>query len=81
MASASFGWLSFTAITKSPPPATLTIEDKRRIIERVAHLLREQVRSDDLIAQERPGHQTQDLHARFGGDEFCFLIPNLDLYR
>src|SRR5436853_3956322 len=25
-----------------------------RIIERVAHLLREQVRSDDLIAQERP---------------------------
>src|SRR5215468_2949813 len=27
-----------------------------RIIERVAALLREQVRSDDLIAQERPGH-------------------------
>src|SRR5689334_11253822 len=35
-----------------------------RIIERVASLLREQVRSDDLIAQERPGHHTQDLHAR-----------------
>src|SRR3954447_1771561 len=49
-----------------------------RIIERVAHLLREQVRPDDLIAQERPGgHHTQDLHARFGGDEFCFLIPDL----
>jgi diguanylate cyclase (GGDEF)-like protein len=52
-----------------------------RIIERVAHLLREQVRSDDLIAQERPGHHTQDLHARFGGDEFCFLIPDLAEYQ
>jgi len=51
-----------------------------RIIERVAHLLREQVRSDDLIAQERPGPHSQDLHARFGGDEFCFLIPDLAEY-
>jgi PleD family two-component response regulator len=51
-----------------------------RIIERVAHLLREQVRSDDLIAQERPAPQSQDLHARFGGDEFCFLIPDLAEY-
>src|SRR3954470_839057 len=48
-----------------------------RIIERVAHLLREQARSDDLIAQERSGNMSQDLHARFGGDEFCFLIPDL----
>ena len=56
-----------------------------RIIERVAALLREQVRSDDLLAQERVGHasqervgpRSQDLHARFGGDEFCFLIPDL----
>src|SRR5437773_744954 len=56
-----------------------------RIIERVAALLREQVRSDDLLAQERLGHASQerpgprarDLHARFGGDEFCFLIPDL----
>jgi diguanylate cyclase (GGDEF)-like protein len=48
-----------------------------RIIERVAQLLREQVRSDDLIAQERLGPRMQDLHARFGGDEFCFLIPDL----
>ncbi len=61
-----------------------------RIIERVAILLREQVRSDDLIAQERtggakmadaaegrPGPRTRDLHARFGGDEFCFMIPDL----
>src|SRR5438874_4599373 len=48
-----------------------------RIIERVAQLLREQARSDDLIAQERAGQLSQDLHARFGGDEFCFLIPDL----
>jgi diguanylate cyclase (GGDEF)-like protein len=50
-----------------------------RIIERVAHLLREQARSDDIIAQERAGG-AKDLHARFGGDEFCFLIPDLDEY-
>ena len=51
-----------------------------RIIERVAHLLREQVRSDDLIAQERLGAHSNDLHARLGGDEFCFLIPDLAQY-
>ena len=50
-----------------------------KIIDRVARLLREQVRSDDLIAQEAVDARTsQDLHARFGGDEFCFLIPDLD---
>jgi len=50
-----------------------------RIIERVAKLLREQVRGDDLIAQESPDlRSAQELHARFGGDEFCFLIPDLD---
>lgn len=50
-----------------------------RIIERVAKLLREQVRSADLIAQETPElPSAQELHARFGGDEFCFLIPDLD---
>jgi GGDEF domain-containing protein len=48
-----------------------------RIIERVATLLREQVRSDDLLAQERAGPRSQDLHARLGGDEFCFLTPDL----
>src|SRR5829696_688719 len=48
-----------------------------QIIERVATLLREQVRSDDLLAQERLGPRTKDLHARFGGDEFCFLVPDL----
>src|SRR5437773_8080798 len=51
-----------------------------RIIERVAHLLREQARSDDLIAQERAGKRPEDLHARFGGDEFCFLIPDIAEY-
>jgi diguanylate cyclase (GGDEF)-like protein len=55
-----------------------------RIIERVAALLREQARSDDLLAQERLAPRakdeerlSKDLHARFGGDEFCFLIPDL----
>ncbi len=48
-----------------------------RIIERVAALLREQVRSDDLLARERTGPRSEDLHARFGGDEFCFLIPDI----
>jgi len=73
-----------------------------RIIERVAHLLREQVRSDDLLAKEHLGPtprpvppsmttndvaeeeeepRSRDLHARFGGDEFCFLIPDLAEYR
>ena len=51
-----------------------------RIIARVAQLLREQVRSDDLLAQELPEGTSKDLHARFGGDEFCFLIPDLDSY-
>src|SRR6266705_5353359 len=51
-----------------------------RIIERVAALLREQVRSDDLLAQERLGAHSNELHARLGGDEFCFLIPDLGQY-
>src|SRR5436190_3299455 len=50
-----------------------------RIIERVAALLREQVRSDDLLAQER-GQRSADLHERLGGDEFCFLVPELADY-
>jgi GGDEF domain-containing protein len=51
-----------------------------RIIERVAQLLREQARSDDLIARER-ANGAKDLHARFGGDEFCFLIPDFHRYQ
>jgi len=47
-----------------------------RIIERVAHILSDQIRSEDFLAVER-GDQSRDLHARFGGDEFCFLIPHL----
>ncbi len=47
---------------------------------RRANLLREQVRSDDLLAQERPGAEPRELHARLGGDEFCFLIPDLAEY-
>ena len=50
-----------------------------RIIARVAQLLSEQARSDDLIAQEHV-NGSKELHARFGGDEFCFLIPDLDQY-
>src|SRR5439155_708308 len=63
-----------------------------RIIERVAQILREQVRSDDLLAQEispiRRGPaetpaepRSEDLHARLGGDEFCFLVSDLVEYR
>ena len=64
-----------------------------RLIERVAQLLREQVRSDELLEQEHgladsdplepaEGRQDRpkDLHARFGGDEFCFLVPDLAEY-
>ena len=47
-----------------------------RIIERVAHILSDQIRSEDFLALERSSG-SRDLHARFGGDEFCFLIPDL----
>jgi diguanylate cyclase (GGDEF)-like protein len=47
-----------------------------KIIERVASILSDQIRSEDFLALERGG-QGRDLHARFGGDEFCFLIPDL----
>jgi diguanylate cyclase (GGDEF)-like protein len=46
------------------------------IIERVAAILSDQIRSQDILALERRD-QARDLHARFGGDEFCFLIPDL----
>jgi GGDEF domain-containing protein len=47
-----------------------------RIIERVARILADQIRSQDFLAVER-SVQARDLHARFGGDEFCFLVPDL----
>jgi len=47
-----------------------------RIIEGVARILSDQIRSQDFLAVER-GTEARDLHARFGGDEFCFLIPDL----
>jgi diguanylate cyclase (GGDEF)-like protein len=46
-----------------------------KIIERVARILADQIRSEDFLALERG--DTRDLHARFGGDEFCFLVPDL----
>ena len=48
-----------------------------RIIERVARLLCEQIRAQDIVAQDGSGDESHELHARFGGDEFCFLIPDL----
>src|SRR3954463_15559021 len=47
-----------------------------KIIEGVAGILADQIRSEDFLAVER-GTVARDLHARFGGDEFCFLIPDL----
>jgi diguanylate cyclase (GGDEF)-like protein len=41
----------------------------------VARILADQIRSADYLALERG--EARDLHARFGGDEFCFLIPDL----
>jgi GGDEF domain-containing protein len=56
-----------------------------KIIDRVARLLREQIRADDLIAKDSMEsvdlRVSQELHARFGGDEFCFLIPDLAHFR
>src|SRR3954464_15306475 len=46
-----------------------------RIIEAVARILADQIRSEDFLAMDRG--EGRDLHARFGGDEFCFLIPDL----
>lgn len=47
-----------------------------KIIEGVARILADQIRSQDILASDRQS-DSRDLHARFGGDEFCFLIPDL----
>ena len=49
-----------------------------QVLEHVARLLREHIRSDDVLMQEMTVRRRPDLHARFGGDEFCFLIPDLN---
>jgi diguanylate cyclase (GGDEF)-like protein len=46
-----------------------------KIIEGVARILADQIRSADFLAVERG--EGRDLHARFGGDEYSFLIPDL----
>ena len=40
----------------------------------MARLLREQVRANDVLAQDALTDGWRELHARFGGDEFCFLL-------
>jgi diguanylate cyclase (GGDEF)-like protein len=47
-----------------------------KVIEGVARILADQIRSQDFLASDRQ-IDGRDLHARFGGDEFCFLIPDL----
>jgi diguanylate cyclase (GGDEF)-like protein len=50
-----------------------------RIIETVARILRSEVRSSDQIAyQKQDLEPASPLHARFGGDEFCFFLTDLD---
>lgn len=49
-----------------------------RVISRVARILSEHLRSRDLLTMDGGAHTgLRDLHARFGGDEFCFFIPDL----
>ena len=47
-----------------------------KVIEGVARILADQIRLQDFLASDR-APEGRDLHARFGGDEFCFLIPDL----
>jgi diguanylate cyclase (GGDEF)-like protein len=50
-----------------------------RIIETIARILRSEVRSSDRIAyQKQDLESTPPLHARFGGDEFCFFLSDLE---
>jgi diguanylate cyclase (GGDEF)-like protein len=47
-----------------------------QIIEKVSVLLRQHMRDQDLVAKDADTHGNA-MHARFGGDEFCFLIADL----
>ena len=47
-----------------------------QIIEKVSTLLRQHMRDRDLVAKE-PDAADHTLHARFGGDEFCFLLSDV----
>jgi diguanylate cyclase (GGDEF)-like protein len=47
-----------------------------QIIEKVSMLLRQHMRDQDLVAKD-PEAGGRAMHARFGGDEFCFLIADL----
>jgi diguanylate cyclase (GGDEF)-like protein len=47
-----------------------------QIIEKVSVLLRQHMRDRDLVAKD-PDADDHAMHARFGGDEFCFLIADL----
>jgi diguanylate cyclase (GGDEF)-like protein len=49
-----------------------------RILEHIADLLRREVRASDLLGYQPDAERTPALHARFGGDEFCFFLPDLD---
>jgi GGDEF domain-containing protein len=51
-----------------------------RVIARVARILAEHLRSRDLLALDgvaTPTTVLRELHARYGGDEFTFFIPDL----
>ena len=52
-----------------------------RIIERVAAAAARAGRGPTTSSpRSAPDRAAKDLHARFGGDEFCFLIPDLAEY-
>ena len=49
-----------------------------RVLERIADLLRSEVRCSDLLGYQPDAERPPALHARFGGDEFCFFLSDLD---
>ena len=49
-----------------------------RVLERIADLLRSEARCSDLLGYQPDAERPPALHARFGGDEFCFFLSDLD---